>query len=182
MGATFEMLKVAKADKIKVIQNEGVRSIDLNSSLYSASVDRLTKQQSEISNFMSKVAKDFKAILAKDNTNEELNEHINLNMKLLFSFDGATAYKNRNKVVDFGLEGKQHLKQAATTVLNGVSEDDELGFSIITNGDTKISPSDIEVSSAVDINKQGKTINKTDAWKKLRTYYNELKEKGVLNQ
>ncbi|WP_010603996.1 hypothetical protein [Pseudoalteromonas maricaloris] len=183
VGHTLTLSSIADSNKLKVIRNEGVKAIDLNMSLYEASLLRLEHTDKKSHGLMTKVYEEISRVFAEDPESTEMTEMENVDVQVSLRFDGQNAHRKR-KTADFGASGKKHLKLAAENIVSEYDPENEvgLGFEIITYGDTKISPHEIQISSSDKINKHGKSVTKTDAWQKLRTYYNDLKEKGILNQ
>ncbi|ASD67701.1 MULTISPECIES: hypothetical protein [Pseudoalteromonas] len=183
VGHTLTLASIADSNKLKVIRKEGVKAIDLNMSLYNASLLRLEETDKKSHGLMNKVYEEFSRVFAEDPENSEMTEMENVDVRVSLRFDGKNAHHKR-KTPEFGATGKKHLKLAAEKIVHEYDPENEvgLGFEIITYGDTKISPHEIQISSHDKISKQGKSVTKVDAWQKLRTYYNDLKDKGILNQ
>ena len=180
---TLELHSIARTNTIKMIKNEGIKSIDLNMSLYDASMLRLEKKEKKSHGLYTALVDQLETIFAQDPDHATIEEMENVNVKLSLTFDGTEAHRNRKKQ-EFGIVGKKHLELAASEIINDYDPDSDLNenFVILTNEDNKIYPSQIQVSTKIKVNKIGKSVSKIDAWKHLRIYYNDLKSTGVLNQ
>lgn len=79
---TIKMKKVAKCDKIKMIQKEGVKAIQLGASLFDAGLEHinsgLDNESPKISDLGKVIATQLKKVFAKDPTLKEINEKENI--------------------------------------------------------------------------------------------------------
>lgn len=178
---TLSLEKIANVSKVKMIETEGVKSISLNTSLYEASLLDLSKQNA--SGLMGGLAEQLKSLFAKDKDLKEISEHENLNIKIELTFDAAEA-KSHKKIPKFGDAGKKRLCQTAASIIKEYEEDDgfDEGFVIVTNENNQIRPDEIRVYDNYKIQTQGKSLNRVDAWAKLKEYHERLKSDGVLSQ
>lgn len=184
ISATLDLEKIAKYDKIKMIQNEGVKAIELNSSLYEASIDhinaRIDKSEPKFSELRKAIAEQIKRIFSKDPTLKEIQEKENINISLTIRFDGKEARKH-TKEQGFGEVGKTRLAKASEMLLK---ESDELtdGFAIVTGDGNRITSNEIVVSDNYRIETFGKSLDRSNAWDKLEEYYYQLDNRGIVKQ
>ncbi len=188
-GLALEFRGIAKDDKVKMIQTQGVKAIELNASLYEASLMHLEKQnekskrETKIFDLPGAVADTLKQVFAKDKTLKEITEQENVNIKLSISFDGNEARKKvHKKTVGFGSVGKSRLEKASELILQEANKDDVDGFTIITGDNNKIKSDEIVVSDTFRIKTLGKSLDHTDAFAKLQEYYTQLKDRGTLTK
>ena len=171
LSASFrerQVSKIANIDKVRVLNKQGVKSINLNSTLYSASTDRLERTTVNKS-LMGGVAEKVLAIFGRDLDEQELEQAENISVNLKLSFDSRKA----------GADGsKEKLGAIASLMVN----DDDEGFYIETMDGGKVSHSDIVLHKKTMMQKFGKTVYCQDAWTELENYYLELKEGGLLDQ
>lgn len=187
MLASLELEKIAKASKIAMIENEGVKSIELSSSLYDASmteiqVNKKAASQKKIDELLKKAAELFEEMFAKDPELSEIKDQENLDIKISLNFDGREA-RRKGQPVGFGDLGRSRLKKTSEEIIKEFEDakDDE-GFKIVTGQGNVITPTEIRVSDSYHVKVFGKSIDKGDAFDKLKHYYDKLKGSGVLSQ
>ena len=73
---------VAKVSKIRMIQEEGVKEIILNASLYDASVQEINEKKPNVSDLRKYLADQIEQIFARDANLKEIKEKENLNIKI----------------------------------------------------------------------------------------------------
>nr|WP_298165289.1 hypothetical protein [uncultured Pseudomonas sp.] len=187
MLASFELEKIAKASKMAMIANEGVKSIELNSSLYDASMTQIqsnknTASQKKIDELLKKASELFEEMFAKDPELSEIKDQENLDIKISLNFDGRAARK-KGQPVGFGELGRSRLKKTSEEIIKEFEDtNDDEGFKIVTGQGNVITPTEIRVSDFYHIKTFGKSIDKSDAFDKLKDYYEKLKGSGVLAQ
>jgi hypothetical protein len=167
-ASTFSLCRSANVDKLRLIQSQGVKAINLDVSLFDATldnIDRTTVRQQIGGILMDQV----KAMIFKDKTPEEIANAENLTARVILTYD------SRKKGMSLGREG---VEQLAIQML----DDDDEGFSIRTAGGQRIKGSDISLTKIVKIQKHGKSVFCSDAWRELETYYYELRADGLLEQ
>jgi hypothetical protein len=181
IATTLDLDKVAKTSKLKMIQDEGVKEILLQSSLYEASILQLDTKTPSIGGFRVLIAQQMERIFAKDPDLHAISEFENLNISLSIRFDGKEGRK-RHADPKFGTAGRARLIKASQRVLDEHDEGDSEGFVIITGANNQITADEVRVADKVNIATLGKSLNHTDAWDKLTKYYEQLKGTGVLSQ
>ena len=175
----FKLEKVAKTDKIKMLQKEGVKEVRLGASLYDASLEQINKEQPKISSLKKVISEQIQKIFAQDDELKEIVEDENLNIKLSISFDGREAMKHKSEPA-YGVVGKNRLLSASKQLLS--QDEDQDGFVILTGKGNEISQGDIKVSEMFNVKTLGKSLNTNDAWEQLKNYASQLKQTGVLEQ
>ncbi len=179
---TLELERVAKIDKIKMINKNGVKEIQLASSLYEASIEHVKAQEGNSVNALKRVVADqIKRIFSKDATLKEIQEKENINVKVIIRFNGKEAMKHQ-KEPDFGIIGKKRLAEASKKLLQETDEDPDDGFKIVTWDNNEISANDVRVSEKYRIEKFGKSLDRANAWEKLEEYYYQLQGTGIIAQ
>lgn len=176
----FELVAVADIDKLALIKSQGVKKVDLKSSLYLASKFELDRQSNNTS-FIHLIRNFLRDTLGKDDKGSSARENENLNVQMSIYFDGREAQlKENRKNPNFGVESKARLNELGELVLDTSEEYD--GFTIETLDGVKITPEDIRVSETKRIKTKGNSLDHTDAWNKLREYFKRLKNKGIHSQ
>jgi hypothetical protein len=184
MLKTFELDKIAKASKVEMIRDEGVKEIELNTSLYQASMMQIDKDDPEVSGFFKSISNQFLAIFSEDPDLNSIKANENLNVKLIVKFDGMEARRHL-KDDKFGVAGRKRLSGTANNILNELTDLDEVddtGFVIVTGANNRITPQEVRVSDSYKVATLGKSLSRTSAFRKLKEYYDKLNKDGVLNQ
>ncbi len=148
---------VAKVSKIRMIQEEGVKEIILNASLYDASVQEINEKKPNVSDLRKYLADQIEQIFARDANLKEIKEKENLNIKISIKFDGNKARKH-TKELGYGDIGKQRLLSASNQLINQSEIDGNNGFIIVTGLNNKISAEDILVSDSFRVKTLGKSL------------------------
>ncbi len=151
---TLELCKIADANKVSMIKNEGVKELRLSSSLYHASLIEMDKANSKPSGLLSSISTQLTRIFSKDSTLKEISELENLNVDVVLSFDGNEGRK-KHLPPKFGEAGRERLLKTAEMILT--ESDDDEGFEIITGKKNKISSDQIRVAENATIRTLGKS-------------------------
>lgn len=167
-SSQFGLCKKANIDKLKLIQKQGVKSVNLNVSLFDASVEHLHRNTIK-KKLGGGLMDEIKALLSIDKKITEINDAENLTAQILLTYDSR-----RKK----GIIGRQRIEKIARQM---IEEDDE-GFSIKTLSGETIRGSDIALKKSVSLPKHGKSVFCGEAWRALESYYYELKAGGLLEQ
>src|SRR6185369_12673670 len=85
-AASFSLTKVANVNKLRLIKSQGVKSISLNASLYSATVDHM-ERTTVSKKLCGGIAEQVLALFGKDMSEEDLEKAENLSVNLRLSFD-----------------------------------------------------------------------------------------------
>ena len=167
-ASKFSLSKKADIDKVKLIQSQGVRSINLDVSLFDATVDHI-ERNTVTKKLGGGLMDQVKALLFNDRDMSAIDEAENLSAHIVLKYDS----RKKEKVL-----GRQRIEDLAHQMV----QDDDEGFSIETLGGEKIRGSDISLRKSVTLPKHGKSVYCGDAWRALETYYYELKGGGLLEQ
>ncbi len=185
-SVSVEFHGIAQRDKIKMIKSQGVKSIELDASLYEASLMQLEKEtkkerETKILDLPGSVAETLKQVFAKDKSLKEITEKENVNIKLSISFDGKEARKKVNKKDKaFGVVGKSRLKKASELIISECVEESYEGFTIVTGDNNRIKPREIVVSDNYRVKTFGNSLDQDDAFEKLQEYFAQLQHRGTL--
>lgn len=183
---SLEFHGIAKEDKVKMIKSQGVKSIELEASLYEASIMQLGKEtekkrETKIVDLPGAVAETLMQVFAKDKTLKEISEKENVNIKLSISFDGKEARKKVNKEdTAFGVVGKSRLEKASELIIKESVDEDYEGFTIVTGDNNRIKSGEIVVSDNYRVRTFGNSLDKDDAFQKLQEYFAQLQHRGTL--
>ena len=163
----FDLLKLADIDKIKMIHDEKIKEIELKASLYKASAD-YARRKNEAIGIIGGAAKIIRAFgtAPHDVTNDSLRVILTI--------------KTDERSKEHLALGEKRIEDIAVDLLEHQEEGDE--FKIITKKGRTISPKELYVKQGVDILVYGKSVDREDAWKKLRGFLISLENSGVLDK
>ena len=167
---SFEITPIIDLDRYRYIRQHGVKRIELNSSLYEATVDY--EERRNIRQTLLKEFSDSFISLFKNDPKSELRDITdkeNLSVKLIISYDKR----------GHGDVGWQRMIKAGSQLAR--SDEDE-GFKIVTGDDQAFSADEIRIKEKVKINSFGKSIDRESAWEALEEYYEQLRSTGALQQ
>ncbi|WP_339897882.1 hypothetical protein [uncultured Gilvimarinus sp.] len=183
IAKTFELDKVAKTNKLRMIKEEGVKEIDLNTSLYEASLIHLNRNNPKVSSIKKAIADQVIAIFGKDKDLNEIKEKENVNVGVSLKYDGRAA-RSHQKDPEFGVSGKKRLERTAEQIISEFESEseNENGFTIVTNAGNKITSDEIRVSDSFRVDVLGKSLSQSSAWKKLKEYHDRLAADGVFSK
>jgi hypothetical protein len=167
----FSIESVAKIDKVKLLQQEGVKKVSLNASLYEATMEYTERKTTKMT-LLHGVAEEILALFAKDKNKElqEIGEMENLSVKLEISFD------SRKKG---GTLGQERLEKTARML---IADDEDQGFSIVTGNGKRLTADEIRISDKVMLAPHGTSVFRSSARDALEQYLSDLKESGMLEQ
>lgn len=158
-------MPVANIDKLKLIIEEGVKSINLN--MTSSHAELMYNQtRSYKSGLIQSVVSIVRESLADDKHTEDFIEKQHMNVNLHLSID-----KNSKE------NSWDILKYIGSSIIN---DDDTDQFTIKTIGGKTIKHDDLKINKPIQFKRYGKTIEKNEAWDALIEYYKELEAHGIL--
>lgn len=164
ISVKFDLQKIASADKMKIINAEGVKEIDLRASLYDATVSYIERNK-DASGAIGAVAKHFKALFWSDGK----PQHDNLQVGVTLRADDRMAGK---------VLGRKRLNAVAKDII----DDDDDDYVIVTKKNQRITKNEIYIRKKVDIDRLGKSVNRDSAWGALSEFHKTLVDSGVVGQ
>lgn len=163
----MRFMPTANEDKIKLINSEGVDHISLNLSLYQASLEYEKQNNKKLKNqFTNKIQNVVNSILGQANT-KNIKELANMKVGLTFNIN-----KKEKEI------SSKQLSELSKTFIN----DEEEGYSIKTLSGNTITYDDLKIKKPVQLDKNGKTMDRSSAWKALINYYTELEKSGIITK
>jgi hypothetical protein len=162
----FDLQKIADISKLKLLQTQGVKEIELRSMLYQATAD-YTRRKTQTLGMLGAAAKQIKSILAMENDVNTDALRVALTLKVDRRRKGITL-------------GEKRIKSLAINLIKDQESDDD--YVIITKDNQKIGPSEIFMRSTVSIDSDGKTVQRDKAWIELKAFYDMLENSGALEQ
>jgi hypothetical protein len=163
----FTLLKVANVDKINMINSQGIKEIDLRTTVSKAAMD-FSRRKHQTQTIAGAAARHVKAIFGKPNDVTQDALSISIIIK--------TDYRVRKQLA----LGEKMIDKLAINLIESQEDDDE--FLITTKTGQTISRNEISVKSIASINASGKTVERERAWDKLQEFFNSLKESGITEQ
>ena len=174
----LKLIRIARVDILKMLRDEGIKEVSMRVGLYEASQLQINQSSTNsIEKAIAKASEVFGALVYKDQKAHEIRERENLNIEVKLTFDGKTA--QRKPEDNYGADGQERLIELAGDVLDDEKAED---FVIVTKKGNTVTSSQIAVREPVGIRKQGKSVVPREAWDALLTYYDKLKNTGVLEQ
>lgn len=155
--SSFALFKRADVDKLAMVRRDGIKSVRLSGVAHSASVTRAERESVKQAIF-GNLMEELKALAGITDAVPEDAE--NLKVEVLFSFD-----KRNGTALD-----QQELEKLAEHML----ESDEEGFTIKTLSGRTIRSDDVVISKVVSLKAFGKTVDYSEAWEALITFYREI--------
>ncbi|MBN3145347.1 MULTISPECIES: hypothetical protein [Pectobacterium] len=168
VGSCVNFDRVGAADKLQLLHREGVKSIELGAGLYETTLDWF---QSDVKkNILRKLSDAITDCFADDDELRQVAANENINAKVVLNFD------SRKKGGELGIERMQQLGA------NLIRDEENTDYVIVTRENKRITLDEIQLKKNIHVLKHGKTVDKTDAWDKLKLYFEELDRDGLLNQ
>lgn len=158
-AALFVLDKVADADKLALIEENGVKEIVLNASVFEA-VSHYNARRQEPVGMLRAVGQKLYSLLADDNEDRQDN----LSVQISIGADGRV-HHNEDR-------GYNRLAELAEQLLDGVQDGDS--FTIITKDGQKITAGKIILQKPASLPAAGKSVSRDAAWNELFGYYSEL--------
>jgi hypothetical protein len=155
----FALGKVADADKLVLIEENGVKEIVLNASVNEA-VAHYAARRSEPVGVLRAVGQKLYSLLADDQEDRQDN----LMVQVTIAADGRVRYNAE--------QGYERLEELARRIVEDAQDGDS--FTILTKDGQKITPEKIILQKTISIVSSGKTVSRDAAWNELLDYFREL--------
>jgi len=175
----FSLEPIADINKVNLLNQEGVKRIELNSSLYDASLEYMkrkndehkTKERKTITKkLLAAAVKELQSIFASDSELHEIGKKENLNVRIELSFD------SRKKDGDIG---RKRIENVAHQLIKDERDD---CFAIITGSGKRLTYDEVRLHEKVIIPAHGNSISRSETWASLDRYLRDLKLKGLIEQ
>ncbi|HWI27379.1 MAG TPA: hypothetical protein VN668_10455 [Stellaceae bacterium] len=167
IASQFDLMKVANITAVKLLQKQGVKQIELRSTLYQASAN-YHRRRAHPQGLLGALSKHLRAVAG--------NEHDVNNDALRIELTLKTD-KRRTSGIKLG---EKRIKALAIETIQNQEGDDD--FVIVTKADQRIGPDEINMRTKVQIDSDGKTVNRDKAWEALFHFFNTLDEAGALEE
>lgn len=179
-AVAFEILPVARKKKAKMLEREGIKEIELNSTLYAATLEEPSGASTLLAPFrgaIDGVYESIKAVVKADET-EEFNEHLaDVQVKLSIRVKGGLRGPGAPRAAIENLGSKLVSNDE-------LAEDEDISPVLVTNKGNRVSVSEASVSQIFAINRRDSenSLNDVDVWAHLRSYHGTLQSEGVLDE
>lgn len=163
----FHFEKIADVTKLKMLHAQGVKEIELDAALFKATAE-FAQRKADAFGSLGAVGKFFKSLIDKpyDVTPDGLMVSVGLRIDRRFQKKISVGYKTIEDI-------------AANAVKNYKEKD---AYTIITKAGQRISPTEIFIKTTVEIDTQGKSVDRDKTWRELVHFYDTLKNSGVVEE
>jgi hypothetical protein len=168
-AAKFSLSKVGDINKLELLNRQGAKAIHLNANLFDASFEHI-ERKTILAKLFGRLGDEIKALISTELKGIDIEKAENLTAHLLLRYD------KRHKHI---ASERNTIEKMANRV---ITEDDDDNFMIETLGGEKIKKSEITVKKSIILPKLGKSVHRSDAWRALEEYFNELQSAGILEQ
>lgn len=167
----FELSPTTNLDKLKLLQEHGVKSILLSSNAFDISLPNKLRK-SWISRSLGKISDELKALAEKDESVAEQKAREDLLVKLELRLDGNTRAAH---------DAQEFIEDIAETVLDDV-EAPISEFAIVTQKGETIKPGTIRLQKGYKVSVQDRSVSHVEMWESLESYLNDIKQGNLLEQ
>lgn len=162
----FSLEKISDVNKIKLIQQQGIKEIEIRGMLYQATLS-FNRRKDQPHSIIGAAAKQIRHVLGSDH---------DVNSDALQV--GLTVKTDRRRT---GLKlGERRVEALAKDIIRHQESDDD--FVIVTKENQRIGPKEIFMKSTVAIDSKGKSVERDKAWRELSRFYQALDNAGALEQ
>ncbi len=170
-SSDFELVPASNLDKLQLIQDHGVRSIQLAVCAYKLSVPK-AHRTGWVRKSLGTLGDELGALISKDQslTKQKALEDLIVNVEV--KLEGNTRAIQTSQ--DF-------IEELAETVLDDndspVSE-----FTIVTQKNERITSGEIRVQTSVKVETKDNSVSHNSAWGEMGTYFDEIAQGNLLEQ
>lgn len=163
-ASMFNLMPVADADQLEVIEDEGVKQISLDTTAFTATANHVSRKsiRRKIGDGVMDV---FRVIFADDPDLRDIDKLENLSAEMVIKFD------RRRKGGELAQERIQSIAKQL------VSEPTD-GFKITTFRGTTLGHDQILLHKAINVPADGKTVQREAVFREMLTYFQELNDAG----
>jgi hypothetical protein len=168
VASMFHLRPVADADKLQLIEDQGVKEVVLDASAFEAEIERAgggVERQSLVRRLGDGILGALRNTFAEDPQLREISDRENLTAEVTFKFDGR---KKGGEI------GQRRIEEIAKAVL---AEEPE-GFKITTMDGTTLGHEAVTMTKSVKLIADGKSVQRDAAFQELVSYYQELHNAG----
>lgn len=167
----YDLVPISNLDKLKLIQDHGVKSIELGAGAFDLS---LPKQQRTnwITKTFGKLGDELEALVGTDQSLTEQKALEDLIVSVQVRLDGNT------RAIE---SSKEFIEDLAETVLDN---DDSLvsKFIITTQDGERITASDIRLQTRIKVTTKDNSVSHNNAWEGMEAYFHQIAQGNLLEQ
>lgn len=165
----FELRPAADLDRLAIIRERGVSSIQLGSVAYEASRKLLPEKQSMSRRMLKSVSDQVSALVARDDTvlEQRVLEDLIVNVELKLQ---------GNSFAD--IEAQRSIDEMAIAMLS--DDHDNQGFTIVTRDGNRLSELSVRLHKRVKVKSSNNAVDHQSVWNALGDYHGELSEGKLL--
>ena len=167
----FDLIPASNLDKLKLIQDHGVKSIRLAVSAFDLSLPE-ARRKNWISKSFGKLGDELSALVSKDQALAQQKALEDLIVNVEVRLDGNTR----------AVQGSQDFME---DLAESVLDDDESPISeflIITQDGEQITSGAIRLQTRIGVEKKDNSVSHHSVWAELETYYEQLSQGNLLEQ
>ncbi|WP_095139518.1 hypothetical protein [Pseudomonas sp. Irchel s3a10] len=168
---SFKFSPIGNIDKLKLLNEQGVKSIRLNVSAYKLSLPK--KKGSWLAKALAPVGNELSALVSKDVNRSEEKALEDLMVSIEIGLEG------NSRATD---ESKETVVDLASEILEDDDGYDLDSFTIMTRENTPITGGDVKLHTTVRPEKDGSSLNYVNIWDAMGVYYTQLKRQKLLEQ
>ncbi|RYZ86770.1 MAG: hypothetical protein EOP04_13180 [Proteobacteria bacterium] len=168
---SFKLSPIANIDKLKLLSEQGVKSVRLNVSAYKLSLPK--KKEGWLGQTFAPVGKELLALVSKDATRSEEKALEDLMVSIEIGLEG------NSRATD---ESKETVIDLASEIIENDDGYDLDSFVIMTRENTPITGGDVKLHTTVRPEKDGSSLNYVNIWDAMAVYYAQLKKQKLLEQ
>ncbi|MEC4024923.1 hypothetical protein VSO52_19365 [Pseudomonas fulva] len=168
----FNFAAIGNIDKLKLLSEQGVKSIRLNVSAYKLSLPE--ENLGWFKKTLNPIKKELTALISKDISRSEEKALQDLTVSVEISLEGNSRATS---------ESKETVSDFAKGFID-VIEDEEIvdSFTILTREDTPITGGDVRLHTTVRPEKEGSSISRATIWDGMSKYFKQLDKQNLLEQ
>lgn len=169
---SFELRPATNIDKIRLLHRHGVKSIELGTTAYNISLPQ-EKPDGWVNKVFSGVANELKALIAKDESSEELKLFEDLLVNVELRLDGNT----RAAAVTQGF-----IEHVASSLLDDQEESVISQFTITTRNNDKITSAQTRLQENFNVAQENGSISHFGVWDGLGKYLEAITQGNLVEQ
>lgn len=165
----FELKPAADLNRLSIIRERGVSSIQLGSVAFEASRKLLPSDASLGRSLLKSVSDQVSALIARDDTVSEQRALEDLIVNVQLKLQG-------NSQAD--IEAQRSIDEIAVKM---VQEDQDEGFTIITRDGNRLTDLSVKLHKKIKVSSRGEFIDYGEVWIEMADYYQTLREGRLLD-
>ncbi len=168
----FDLVPASDLDKLQLIQDHGVKSIQLAVGAFDLSLPK-ARRTSWIAKSLGTLGDELGALVSKDQslTKQKALEDLIVNVEV--KLDGNTRAIQNSR--DF-------IEDLAETVLDHDTETPVSEFTIVTQKNERITSGEVRLQTGVKVETKDNSVSHTSVWGAMGTYFDQIAQGNLLEQ